>query len=204
MILLLFQFVVNLIGHRLQPFVTLLATYGHVCSEMLEPGVTLCAVPVLHFVGDVDNHAGRESDGRLSPLLVPASTRNTDEYLVCAVMDVPVISTARLKGDIGIISHGGFTLSQVYRRNGSQVAVSYKVLSVCIVGITLWPVAGIGICRTIHLTIAICREPFTEFVHLLLGVSHIHGSRFVGCQLRFHAFQTAEGSHCDKFAVSGR
>ena len=79
-------------------------------GEMLEPGVTLCAVPVLYLIGNVDNHAGREGDGRFAPLLIPTTAGDADKYLVCAVMDVPVVSAAWLKGDVGITGNSLHTL----------------------------------------------------------------------------------------------
>ena len=101
-IVLLLQFVVNLIADRFQPFVALLTSCGYVSSQMLEPEVTLCAVPMLHLVRDVDNHAWLEFYRLLAPFLIPAAAGDTNEYLVCAVMDVPVVAAGRLEGDIGI------------------------------------------------------------------------------------------------------
>ena len=90
---------------------------------------------MLHLVGNVDNHARRESNGRLAPLLIPAATRDTDEYLVCAMMDVPVVATIRFEGEKASLS--SFTVtppSNARRIAGSNADKTMRTILFQILG----------------------------------------------------------------------
>ena len=82
-----FQYVIGLVGHRLQPFIGGLLT-GHLNGQMAEPAVLLSAVPMLHLCWDGDHIAGLQSLGRLALLLIPALAVNTDEQLSAAALRV--------------------------------------------------------------------------------------------------------------------
>lgn len=74
----------------------------HMGCKVLKVGVAGGTMPVLHTLGNVDDIAGMEADGRFAPLLVDAFAADADEHLVDAVVDVPVVATARLEGDVGV------------------------------------------------------------------------------------------------------
>ena len=57
-------------------------------------------MPVLHFGRNGDDGAGSHLDGFLAPFLIPATTRDADEHLHGLVVDVPVVTASRLKGDV--------------------------------------------------------------------------------------------------------
>ena len=64
-------------------------------------------MPVLCSFRDVDDVSCMESDGRFAPFLIDAFTADADKYLVCSVMNVPVVATARFKSYICIILNSG-------------------------------------------------------------------------------------------------
>ena len=88
---------------------------------------------------DVDDVTCMEMDGWFAPFLIDALTADADKYLMCTVMNVPVIATTWFKGYIGIIQNSLFTFRKVLWLNLSKVTLSCEILSVCIVRITLWP-----------------------------------------------------------------
>ncbi len=60
--------IVLIVANGFEPLVAfLLVANKYNIREVLEPRVTLCAVPVLHLVGNVDNHARRESNDSSAP-----------------------------------------------------------------------------------------------------------------------------------------
>ena len=66
-----------------------------------------------------DDYARRHLDGILAPFLIPATTTDTDEYLYCFVVDMPVVTAARLE-------------SNVYNTtaNVSQITLTDEILAV--------------------------------------------------------------------------
>ena len=59
---------------------------------------------MLRAFWNIDDVTCMESDGWLAPLLIDAFTADADKYLVCSVVDVPVVATAWFEGYVGIIS----------------------------------------------------------------------------------------------------
>lgn len=98
-------------------------------------------MPVFHPFRDVDDVAGMEADGRLAPFLVDALSTDADKYLVCSVMDVLVVATARFKGDVGITLNCLFAFRKVLWLNLREVTLPGEILGVGIVWIAFWPVA---------------------------------------------------------------
>ena len=96
-------------------------------------------MPVLCTFGNVDDVACMKMNGRFAPFLIDALTADADKYLVCSVMNVPVIATTWFKGYIGIALYGLFTTSKVLWLNLCEVTLSCEILSVCIVWIAFWP-----------------------------------------------------------------
>ena len=96
-------------------------------------------MPVLCTFGNVDDVTSMESDGRFAPFLIEAFTAYADKYLVCSVMNVPVIATTRFKGYIGIIQDSLFAFCKVLWLNLCEVTLSCEILGVGIVGIAFWP-----------------------------------------------------------------
>ena len=96
--------------------------------EVLQPRISGSTVPMLDAFGDGDDRAGCERHSRFAPFLIPAATTDANEHLYCAVVYMPVVTAARLKGHI---------------RNatciGLQVAVTHKILRVSGVRLSLWP-----------------------------------------------------------------
>src|SRR3954451_8482059 len=92
------QRAVDLVGDWLQPFVADIRAGGDE-GNVGEPGVGLCAVPVLGPGLDADHGAGLHADGVLAFGLVPAAACRTQQDLVPpafgAVVDVPVVAASR-------------------------------------------------------------------------------------------------------------
>ena len=91
-------------------------------------------MPVLHALGDVDDIACLECNGRLPPFLVPSLARHADEYLARTVVDVPVVAAPGLEGHV---AHGQGRLlvpCQVLGCERSQVAVPREVFGIGRVG----------------------------------------------------------------------
>lgn len=75
---------------------------------------------MLYAFWDVDDVACIKSDGGLSPFLVDAFTADADEYLMCTVVDVPVVATARLEGDVGVTCYRLFAIGEVFGWIGAR------------------------------------------------------------------------------------
>ena len=118
------------VGDGLQPLVGgVLAWDGE--SEVREPAVLGCSVPVLYVGGDVDDGAGQDLLGRLALLLVPAASGHTDEHLaatLAGVVDVPVVAAAGLECHVGAI--------HLAAGDWSQVGIADEVLGICSVGLS--------------------------------------------------------------------
>ena len=71
------------------------------------------------FCGYGDDSAGSHWDRSLAPFLIPAATSNANQHLYLLVVDVPVVTAARLEGDIYHTT-----------TNISQIALAYEVLAV--------------------------------------------------------------------------
>ena len=68
---------------------------------MGKPTVRSGSVPVLYFRRDVDYIAGVQFFGGLAPFLIVSASCCTKQDLSAAMVDMPVVPAARLKGDIG-------------------------------------------------------------------------------------------------------
>ncbi len=75
--------------------------------KVLEPGILGGTVPMLCALRDIYDVACMKSDGRFAPFLIDAFPTHTYEYLMCSVMDVPVVAAARFKSYVGITLYGG-------------------------------------------------------------------------------------------------
>lgn len=178
---LLSQLIVFLVRHGLQPLVGRCPRTGvlhcYVGSDVLKPRVFLCAMPVLYALGNVDYVARKELHGRLAPLLIPSFARDADENLASTVVDMPIIAAAWFKGDIAHGLHRLLALGQVFRCQGSQIAVAHEVLGVCRVGLA----DGEG--QVVALAAALCGRGGIILPHLFgliegrpsLGPSSVEG-----------------------------
>ena len=99
----LLEFVVFFVGDGVEPFGGGLLA-GEFKGEVCEPAVGRGSVPVFYVGGNVDDGAGLDFDCGFAFFLVPAVSCYADEHLASAlrgVVDVPVITTAGFKGDVG-------------------------------------------------------------------------------------------------------
>ena len=94
------QFVIRFICYWFQPLIAGSLLHIFMIGQMLEPRVLGGSMPVLDSSGDGDDGARSHLDGFLSPFLIPAATRDADEHLHGLVVDVPVVTASRLKGDV--------------------------------------------------------------------------------------------------------
>ena len=69
-------------------------------GQMLHPRVLSGSVPVLHFGRDSNHYSRLQFYSLLAPFLIPATTRDADEYLHSLVVNVPVVTATWLKGDV--------------------------------------------------------------------------------------------------------
>jgi hypothetical protein len=91
------QPLVFLFRHRLKPLVG--APFRrHFHCDMSEPAVLRGSMPMSGFRRDIDHVAGVEFPGRLSPLLVPATSAGDEKDLSALVVDMPELAATRLKG----------------------------------------------------------------------------------------------------------
>ena len=87
------QLGVGFVIHRFQPFVAGFLA-GNLYGDVRKPAVRLGAVPVLDLRRNDDDRTGRQADGRLARLLIPALAGRTDQNLPAAgfgVMNVPCL-----------------------------------------------------------------------------------------------------------------
>lgn len=115
------------------------------------------------------------STASLPPFLIPATTTDTDEYLYCFVVDMPVVTAARLEGNFYNTT-----------ANVSQKTLTDEILAVR-VRFAFRPFAAQGIPLAV--------EPGTEFINQFLTIAHVHGSLLVGSQLWNNTFETTQGSN---------
>ena len=92
------------VGHR--AWLRILDLYMD--SEMLEPAVGLCAMPMLYAFGNVHDVASLQWNSGFAPFLVSGTTRYADQNLACAMMDVPVVAATWFEGDIGKVQNALF------------------------------------------------------------------------------------------------
>ena len=117
----LFQLSVDLVGDGLQPFVGGLLA-GDLEGQVREPAVGCRSMPMLDIRGDVNDRTGQDPYGGLALLLIPTLTSYADKHLSASfgrAMDVPVVTTARLEGDI-VDNH-------LVVGDGGEVAVADKI-----------------------------------------------------------------------------
>ena len=85
-----------------QPLCGCFFTRNFYC-QMREPAVLCCAMPMLHAGRNVYAVTRLHRNRFLAPFLIPSSAPDTDQNLAAAafgMMDMPVVLTARLKGNI--------------------------------------------------------------------------------------------------------
>ena len=90
---------------------------------------------MLRAFRDVDDVSSMKSYGWFAPFLIDALTAHADKYLVCSVVDVPVVAASWFEGDVGVALDGLFAFHKVLWLNRSEVTLSCEILSVCIVRI---------------------------------------------------------------------
>ena len=139
---------------------------------------------MFYFGRDGDNGAGSHFYRLLAPFLIPAATGDADQYLHLFVMDMPIVTTARLEGDV----HHTTT-------NISQIALAYEVLAIRI-WFALGPLGAQGV--------AFFAEPCAEFIDQLLTVAHIYGTLLVGGELWNYTFETTQGSYGNYLTIGSR
>ena len=115
---------------------------------------------MLHALGDVDDIACLERDGRLAPLLIPTTVRDADEYLSCSVMYVPVVAATRFEGYVIARQDCCLTLAEVLWFDWSQITIANEELSIVHVRLALWPVTCTGVGGVITLTQSFLAEKF--------------------------------------------
>ena len=99
----LLELVVFFVGDGGEPFGGGLLA-GKLKGEVCEPAVGCGSVPVFYVGGNVDDGAGLDFDCGFVFFLLPTVSCYADEHLASAlrgVVDVPVITTAGFKGDVG-------------------------------------------------------------------------------------------------------
>ena len=151
---------------------------------------------MLHALGDINHHTRQQFDGFFAPFLIPSLARHTDQDLVHAVMDVPVVAAPRFEGYIRERKHRLLALGQVGRMDGSQITVGTEVLGIAGVRSPLREAAA----QRVSLMV----EPCGQFIDQRLRIAHVHRAPFVGRELRSHTVQTAQGSHRHYLAVGSR
>ena len=117
----LFQLSVDLVGDGLQPFVGGLLA-GDLEGQVREPAVGCRSMPMLDIRGDVNDRTGQDPYGGFALLLIPTLTSYADKHLSASfgrAMDVPVVTAARLEGDI-VDNH-------LVVGDGGEVAVADKI-----------------------------------------------------------------------------
>ena len=77
---------------------------------------------------DVDDVTGMEADGWFAPFLIDAFATDTDENLVTAMMNVPVVAATWFEGNVAVTLNGLFAISEVLWLNRNKVAVSCEIL----------------------------------------------------------------------------
>lgn len=76
---------------------------GDFDGDMAKAAILGCAVPVLDIGWDSNDVAGLETAGGLTLFLIPAFAVGTEKDLAAAggrMMNMPVIATTRLEGDV--------------------------------------------------------------------------------------------------------
>ena len=95
---------------------------------MLEPGILRRTVPMLDLGRNSDDSAGSHRHCLFPPFLIPTTASYANQNLNLLVMNMPVVTAARLKGDIG---HPTFHLC--------QETITREVLSVSGIRFSLRP-----------------------------------------------------------------
>lgn len=75
---------------------------------------------MLHTFRNVDDVTGLQCYRRLAPLLIPALAGDTDKYLACPMMYVPVVTATRLESDITAWQDCRLAILQVLRTEGAR------------------------------------------------------------------------------------
>lgn len=94
-----------------------------------KPAVFGCTVPMLHVGRNMDDCAGEDFLRRLSFLLIPATSGYTYQHLsaaLCGVVRMPVVTAARLKGNV---EERYLTVRYL-----CQITVAFEVFGVSYVG----------------------------------------------------------------------
>src|SRR5438270_3474200 len=92
---------------------------------MREPAILCRSMPMLRFRRDINYVASMEFTGRLTPFLIPATAGSHEKDLSALMVDVPVIPAAGFEGHV-------CDLNPLCREH-LQVALAYKIASVCLV-----------------------------------------------------------------------
>ena len=74
--------------------------YVFMIRQMLEPGILGGTVPVFYLCRDGNDGAGSHLLRLLAQFLIPAATCDANQHLHLFVMDMPVVTAARLEGDV--------------------------------------------------------------------------------------------------------
>ena len=106
------------------------ALIARMSSQMLKPGICLRSMPMLDPFGNVNNVTRQQSDGRFPPLLIPASSRDTDQDLMESMMNVPVIAASRFESHVGKTLYRLLTLRQIFWLDGSQMTIPDEIASI--------------------------------------------------------------------------
>ena len=127
---------------------------------MREPAVLCCAMPMLHAGRNVYAVTRLHRNRFLAPFLIPSSAPDTDQNLAAAafgMMDMPVVLTARLKGNI--------VDSDLRSENRCQKTSARKITGISIIGLTNREEQGLLI--LFHLR-CLCRSFFfPDFLRLI-------------------------------------
>ena len=111
-------------------------------GQVLEPGICLRSMPMLDPFWDVDDVTWQQGDGRFPPLLIPTSSRDTDQDLMESMMNVPVIAASRLESHVGKTLYRLLTLRQILWLDGGQMTIPDEIAGITGVRITLGPITG--------------------------------------------------------------
>ena len=142
------QYIIGSIIYRLTPLVAGSFLDIFMIGKVLEPGVFLGSMPVLHLGRNSDDGAWSHLNGSLAPFLIPAAPSNADEHLYLLVVNMPVIATTRFEGDVH------HTTADI-----CQIALTNEILSVRI-RLALGPLGVQGV--------TFVAEPSAELIDLLL------------------------------------